>query len=223
MRSQIVNLPVLSYLVKERDKAVITAKATKLSFHQPAFDSLAQAIISQNILSENEAKEYLNYYIQGIQDFPLLADLHYMLGITYGQIGNTKKANESLSQAAQLNPHYFWPAYNLGILYFKNKNYSNAIEWLTKAIQCPVDQSLKYTYSSRVFVQIFWPNYKIQDAPLKQNILNAYVKSYKLLSDSYLFLGKNQEAQAYLSKFQETQKNYPQLNPSAQQTNFIFF
>ncbi len=57
------------------------------------------------------------------------------LGITYTEVGEFKKAEEAFKRALESDPTYSEARMNLGILYFKMKDYEQAIKFLKEAIR----------------------------------------------------------------------------------------
>ncbi len=78
----------------------------------------------------NKSDEALNYLKLAKEQEPNNPSFHYAEGALYDEMGETEQALEAYGRAMELDPEYFDPAYNSGVLY-----YNRAVRMLEEANQ----------------------------------------------------------------------------------------
>ena len=64
---------------------------------------------------------------------PALWEAHGLLGFYHIVDGNLPMAKSSISKAQAINPNYWANTYNLGVIYFREKDYEKALMYFQKA------------------------------------------------------------------------------------------
>lgn len=121
-----------------------------------------------------------NYYRRILEFMPKRADAWHILGYCEAHAHNRKKALEAFEQAYALAPNFFWNAYNLGLFYFQEARYPEAIRVLNHALRLPYEPTLKTIYAEKIYYDILRPNAD-QPERLMQSLQNGRRDALKLL------------------------------------------
>ncbi len=88
---------------------------------------------SQQGLEKHQAEDYSEAIIaftKAITTQPTNQNFYIMRGTTYEDMGNDIEAEKDFRRTLELLPNDFVSAYRLGMVYFRKKDFENAIKWL---------------------------------------------------------------------------------------------
>ena len=140
---------------------------------------------------------YLDYYENLAAYIPDLAEAHGLLGFCYYHLGQKNQAIRAYQKAIESKSDFFWFHYNLGIIYFKEKNYKLAAESFKKAMVLNPKDTVVLMMNSKVYSGIGGKNRFILDKDftfsnileeIDKRIRSAYESCYLLLTLSYYHL-----------------------------------
>ena len=166
--------------------------------------------LSQGTHKGNAAqlKKYKDYYLLLTRYMPHRADAYGMLGFCYYYMGKTHQAMRAYQKAIIRNDAFFWYYYNLGVMYYKNGQYVQAIEVLEKSLNVDYKETFKSIIVSKHIYQPILEEQKRKDKQwLKKQILRGYQNCYVLLVASYRQIGENQKAIIFLQRAERLMKN----------------
>lgn len=184
------SLPLIDY-----EKIFLSDRIKTSYFEKPSsVEPLYQWLENKTPIEKQALKEYIFYYEQLVRRIPDSADSYSVLGLCYDHENNLEKAMASYQKAIEINPEVLWFYYNLGVLYFKEGEFSLSIEYLKKAVARRPDNTLDYTKkSTRVLLPIIMKaNLSVDN--LKRRIKGGYRDSYLLIVINYLRLKNFSEA-----------------------------
>jgi len=75
---------------------------------------------------------------------PSNQNLYIMRGTAYEDLGNDTEAENDFQKVLELSPDEYIAAYRLGMVYFRKKDFENAIKWLMVSYKNAPDVELKY-------------------------------------------------------------------------------
>jgi len=183
-----LNNIVVSHIVEQRDKAKARIEIMMINLFKPSSFIPFVRFIGH---PKNSPKAFLSsllYYYERIIEFaPERAEAHGILGYNYYHLDKHKKATVFYLEAMRLNPNFFWFPYNLGIIHYKNGDYTQAADLFKTAMHIKPEYTLKSIYLSKIYSQI-------RDAEnfhfnLEKRLQLAYQKCYALLALSYHHAG----------------------------------
>lgn len=87
------------------------------------------------IYAANHDPRALDFYKNALRINPKNALVFYNIGLFYQENGEQEKAAETYRELLELQPDYYYAAYNLGYMAFLKKNdMKNALSWFEKAV-----------------------------------------------------------------------------------------
>ena len=108
------------------------------------------------------------------------ADAYAMLGFCYSRMGRDDPAIRFLEKAIALKPQSFWIAYDLGVLYLKQGDYTKASRALTRAVHITPQTAFEAIYSSKVYVDIL-RDQRISPQIVAGQLEKGYQNAHQLL------------------------------------------
>ncbi len=78
-------------------------------------------------------EQWRRYFMDITRFAPALWEAHGLLGFYHIVDGNLPMAKSSISKAQAINPNYWANTYNLGVIYFREKDYEKALMYFQKA------------------------------------------------------------------------------------------
>lgn len=171
----------LADLKVDPDKVQTRARTTTLNQLIPSFAYLAQWKRGSGNIDKQKMKDYERYYKKVAEYIPGRADAYSMLGFCYYHLGERDKAIVSYQKAAVLNPHFFWPYYNMGMIFFKDGEYQESAEMFEKALRTDLKNALIFMRSSKIYQDI------IREADYSYEALLARMQKGR--RDSKLLMG----------------------------------
>lgn len=146
-------------------------------------------------IDRRKMKEYERYYSQVLAYIgpQHKADIHNMLGFCYYYLNQLDKSQAFYEDALNFRALYPWSYYNLGIIHYHNRNYTQAIEALTQAVKLKISDAVKHIYHSKTYKYILLNEDDSIRESLNMRLKQRYIDSYILLIRSYQHLEKYQE------------------------------
>lgn len=102
-----------------------------------------------------------------------------MLGFCYERSGERPQAIDAYQQAIASNPNYFWPYYDLGVIYYDQAQYARAADYLQQAVEQDPVKSIILLTRSKVYTDVSGGQYDFI-----QGLKQGRVQAYALLMDS---------------------------------------
>jgi len=160
---------------KGHDRIAAKAKMTSLNQAMP------HSFVHLLKLSDNQEKpdiEYINnciHYYEMIAEFmPNQPDAYGMLGFLYYHIQDIEKSIYFYKKAIALNSGFFWYHYNLGVIYFENEQFFEAVGYLSEAMQKDISMVLRMIFLSKLHIQM-----KANIKGIDETILPNFVQGQK--------------------------------------------
>jgi hypothetical protein len=112
-------------------------EAIDILYQKKPEDAYVNLFLGDFYAANHKPDKAIQHYEQAIEQNPKLAEAHYNLSMLYTQQGNMISAKVEALQAIEISPT---PKYrnNLGSLYFKQKNYEEAIKEYGKNKEFPL-------------------------------------------------------------------------------------
>ncbi len=129
-------------------------KAEELNEIMPSFGYLNSFNEKQGAFNQEYLDSYIAYYEKVNEFLPNQADVYSMLGYCYYHANDLEKAISFYNRAIEVNPHVFWFSYNLGVIYYKQGNYAQAVKSLQAAMDRRPEHALAFVGYSRVYRRI---------------------------------------------------------------------
>ena len=134
----------------------------------------------------------INYHKRVAEFFPFQkAEAYGMLGFCYERLGNTDQSINYYQRSLEVVPYYFWPNYNLGIIYFKKGQYEKAFTNFKEALGKDLKTNMMLLSRSKVYndVRVSDPG----DYNFLTGLIQARQTTYIYLMQSLLKLGRYQD------------------------------
>ena len=214
--------PRISEHIREEEKrTAFKAKAEMLNHYLPSFDALAKFAAKAEAVSEGQWQAYRDYYKKVVEFFPQMSDAHALLGISYYYLGSKDQAVTALKEAVMLEPNFFWHSYNLGVIYFKDHHYLEAVKFFKKALKTKPEEMIKSIVTSKIYQQIL-AGMPTRDYPLAR-LSQGYLNSSLLLAISFKALEREDLALEWLMKVKAYQEHRELTIPSLDQITLLIF
>jgi len=197
-------MPLFKALIAEHDKNNERARMTVLNHAIPPQRYLAQILNSSQLIETKVISGfngYKDYYQKVIEYFPNSADAYAMRGFCDYKLGRIPEAILWYQKAKHLSPDFFWHYYNLGVLYFIQGQYAEAVGEFKKGLDLKLENTIQETYQSKVYQQIF--NAYGKDYNIPQELKKGYYKSSLLMSLGYAYLSDQKKSQEVQNIFQK--------------------
>ncbi|RPH34345.1 MAG: tetratricopeptide repeat protein [Bacteroidales bacterium] len=105
----------------------------------PKNQSLLIALINYYLNKNEDPSKVITYIDKAIADDPTNASLYHAKGTIYDKLKEFEQAIEAYKKAIEVNPKYFDPYFNIGVIY-----YNAAIKCLEDANKVPAKELEKY-------------------------------------------------------------------------------
>ena len=155
----------------------------------PPMDYFAEFVDRGDHYNRFKLMNCINYHQAVIHFFPYQkAEAYGMLGFCYERLGQQDQAVASYQQAIALNPDYFWPYYNLGVIFYQKAKFSQAIDYLSQALEQIPIKTVFFLSRSKVYNDV---NLSKKEGPSDylQNLKQGRKEAYILLMDSLFKTG----------------------------------
>ena len=158
-------------------------KVRHLNDSIPDFADMIVFSKSQNAKQDIDWQYLKSYFELILRYIPDDVTTRQLLGYVNFYMGQEKKSITLLKSTSVINKSYFfWPNYNLGVIYYRKGMWSDAGEYLFNAISSNSKLSLFLMQNSMVYKQIFAnPYFKYS---LSDEMNDAQAQAYILLLSS---------------------------------------
>lgn len=191
---------IITFLIAFFWLQTIASQNTKIQFRhklerlniiilEMRFKPLPDTLGGGQALDKGRLEKYIHFYKTTARYFPQAADSWGMLGYCYYLGGKKDLAKESFEKAFALKPKHFWFSYNLGVLYFQEKQYSKAGEYLQQATAASFEDALEFIQSSKIVYRLILMEDPFFGAKTKERFMKGYSDSYKMLVLSSFYEG----------------------------------
>jgi len=134
--------------------------------------------------TNDENFEKFRFYYENVYALmPDRADALGVLGYCSYYLNREEAAIKAYRKAVEMNPHFFWFYYNLGVIHFRKESHQEAIELLSKALLLKPEHAFRFIFLSQ---RIYLPILLTQDKFKVEEIMKAQLKQG--YHDSYMML-----------------------------------
>lgn len=180
-------------------------------------------VYSQRGLDKYEQKDYsgaVTEFTRAINAQPSNQNFYTMRGTAYEDLGNDIEAERDFQKTLEIHNTDFVASYRLGMVYFRKKDFENAVKWLRVSHQNAPDSDLSHvgiTNNNILFVhkkiiagnlgnfltqlKQFEEGFKYLDEAIKLD--PQYHNPYMVKGMAYAQMGKPKEGIPYLKKAME--------------------
>jgi len=164
-------------------------RAKTLSRLMPeSFDYLIDFAQNKRELDQEKLQQYEYYYEKVVDFIPIYrGDAYEILGFCHYHLGEYRESLMDYIKASRINPHFFWPHYNLGVIYFKRGYYSKASSAFETALATKLEDNFDVINTSKLFNPILMSSHPFTSATMLR-LKTAYRDSHVLLILSYYYL-----------------------------------
>jgi tetratricopeptide (TPR) repeat protein len=184
---------ILMGLALDYHKLAQNAVPQTMSRLTPPMDYFSEFVDKDGGYDRFKLMNCVNYH-KAVGDFFAFqrAEAYGMLGFCYDRLGRQSQAVSSYREAIALNPDYFWPYYDLGVIYYQQGQYARAEEYLRQAIDQNPIKSLVLLSRSKVYNDV---RLSKQDGEYDflEGLKQGHTKAYILLMDSLYRTGSYDE------------------------------
>jgi len=172
---------LLIWRILDYNQFIDNAVNQTMSRLTPPMDYFTEFVDKENHFDRFKLMNCLNYHQEVAHFFPFQkAEAYGMLGFCYERLGQIPQAVASYKQAIALNADYFWPYYDLGVIFYKQTQYSQAESYLTQALGVNPVKTIVLLSRSKVYNDV---NLSRQKGPLDylQGLEDGRKEAYILL------------------------------------------
>lgn len=200
-----------------REHIVRYARIKDLNHSIPAsYDKLLEVNISGKSFSPSEMGPYLHYYDKIVRYFGGMFDAYAFLGLCHYASGDYERAADAWVKSVEANGRFFWPNYNLAVLFYQTGNYDESLIFLQKARAANPQDTIAIFSVSKIYQQVLVRNPNlIVEWP--QRLKEAYADLYRLETAIYFRLGvaewnngNSDRAQFFLQEVINRDKQHPE-------------
>lgn len=102
----------------------------------PPIDYFDEFVSKQDHYDRFKLMNCIYYHQAVVKYFPFQkAEALGMQGFCYERLGEESRAIDAYKQSIASNPDYFWPYYDLGVIFYNKGQYSKAAEYFQEAIE----------------------------------------------------------------------------------------
>ena len=124
-------------------------------------------------------KKYQLYFQYVRWVMPQRDEPYAILAYLSFKFGNDQEAVHYWDRAHSLNPYNFWYPYNLGVVYFKLKNFNKAAEWFNQALRIQPKNTINVLFASKIFRDI-QHNSQFQSGVITEQLKKGYENASRL-------------------------------------------
>jgi tetratricopeptide (TPR) repeat protein len=160
------------------------ANAAALSRLQPPYEYLVRFADGQAPFDRKKLEGHRLFFFQLLNVLWDRPDAHGMLAFCEYHLGNNDRAIAEYKRALLKAPYFIWFNYNLGILYYQKKDYTNAAKYFNEAVRSEADVVLRFIMASKLYMDALTsvPGF---NQTLAERLSEGYRDSYKMLVLSY--------------------------------------
>ena len=169
----------LIWRILDYNQLIDNAVNQTMSRLTPPMDYFAEFVDKGDHYNRFKLMNCINYHQAVAHFFPYQkAEAYGMLGFCYERLGQQSQAVTSYQQAISLNPDYFWPYYNLGVIFYQKEKFSQAVDYLSQGLEQIPIKTVFLLSRSKVYNDV---NLSKKEGPsdylqsLKQGRREAYI------------------------------------------------
>ena len=147
-------------------------KGRILSYLKTPIDYILSLSNGDASIDPDALRSNLIFYKKMQQYLPDNAEGHFLAGYCSYQLEETQKAILSYKKAVELNPSFFWSAYDLGVIYFKKGDYENAALTFEHALNADPAKTLFIVENSGLLNS--WRAFDPGERNEKRNLQNIF-------------------------------------------------
>lgn len=169
-------------------------RATTLSRLMPdSFTDLVEFAQDNKKFNREKLEQYQYYYEKVVDFIPIYrGEVYEILGFCYYHLGKYRKALAAYIKASRINPRFFWPHYNLGLIYFKRGYYQKAVDSFNRALATKLEDNFDVVNTSKVYNPLLMSSYQFTRQTIGR-LKTAYRHSHVLLVLSCYYLNNFSE------------------------------
>ncbi|MFA5087917.1 MAG: tetratricopeptide repeat protein [Candidatus Omnitrophota bacterium] len=171
-----------------------------LDYSCPSFADLAQLIKTEGRILEKDAHKYLIYLKIVARAFPD-AQADTIAGFLHAKSGNLPAAVSHFTRAKKIEKDFFWPYYNIGLIYFRTNQYAAAIESMTAALALNPSPSITVILSSRIYMQLLRDNGMETTLLLMRSVERASLHAQRIIVASLYLNGDLEQSASEATSF----------------------
>lgn len=158
----------------------------------PSFENFQTFITNDPSITEYNTEKYIKYFEIVAKQFPKKNALT-IAGCFYAISGRLTRSEKAFHLDLKEDPNFFWTHYNLGLIYFKQKKYQQAIDAMQLALSKQPESTASKILSSEAYMQVLHkpPTIKVNNL-LLQSINAAQFKAQYIIAAS-LYLNEEFE------------------------------
>ena len=141
---------LLSYFMIDNSKV----RAKQLNQYRLPIDYLIRFSEGRVPFDSAIFKKNIKYYETVLSFLPNAAEVSSMLGFCYYYVGEGEKAIAAYENAIKQTRYFFWFHYNLRIIHFYNKNYTEAIKYFQGALKQSPRLTIGLTRISKIYLDV---------------------------------------------------------------------
>ncbi|MCA9399117.1 MAG: tetratricopeptide repeat protein, partial [Candidatus Omnitrophica bacterium] len=139
-------------------------------------------------LNVKELEYNIFYYTRLSHQNPKDSSAYGMIGYAYYLLGDTDQAIKYYEKAADLEPEFFWYAFNLGTLYYQQNNFELAEQWLSRTL-------IENTYQDvfdfpETYYPIIMTNEELGGTVVSERVKDVRIHTFRMLSYIYYQTGR---------------------------------
>lgn len=144
----------------------------------PTVDYLIELYEGKGVLDRKKLEDFEHYYQKVTEIIEGRADAYGLLGFCKYHLNKREEAIASYKKAITLNSKFFWFYYNLGVIYFKDGRFEEAVDILEKGLAVSLKRTLLYTsVSELLYLPIIFT--RVKDASVEEWLGNQLKEGFR--------------------------------------------
>lgn len=185
---------LVANIIKEHNSIQEKSKLLTLSYYATSFSYFANIINgTQEPDKDQMGGAIYTYYQMANQLLPDIDSAHYLLGYCEYYRGNLDEALAQYKRSIDLDPYFFWSYYNLGVIYFRQGDFLNSAEVLSRAFSLKNEITLGVLHQNPFYQQI-WRYIDDPGPILESNLSEGQKDAALLLADCLVRAGAGPQA-----------------------------
>jgi len=141
----------------------------------PPIDYFDDFISKQNNYDRFKLMDCIYYHKAVAKYFPFQkAESLGMMGFCYERLGQKQLAIDAYKQSIASNPDYFWPYYDLGVIFYNQNQYSKAAEYFQNAAEEDPVKTIVLLSRSKVYNDV-----RLSDGTGSYNVIQSIKEGQK--------------------------------------------
>jgi tetratricopeptide (TPR) repeat protein len=176
-------------LLVDSNRVAHRAKIKDLNHTIPSALQLVEEISKTGKARDaSELAPYIIYYDKITRYLEGMFDAYAFLGLCHYYSGHYENAVSSWVKSLESNSQFFWPNYNLAVVFYQTGNFDEALVFLQKAALSNPQETIDAVSSSKVYQQVFSQNPQLAKQ-WPQQLRAAYGKTFHLQTAIFFRLG----------------------------------